>query len=265
MPDFYTSFGPLTLQTFTLALALAILASIGIGVYRTATPRGHVIDACLGALALGIIGARAGHVLLNWEHFAYNTRDIPRLYTGGLDWHGALLGGLVGLVLVTHWRRIALRPVLDALTPALPLLALAGWWGCMAANCAFGAEVDTLANYPPLLVAERPDVYGIPAPRYNTQLFGLILSALALGLAALLLWRGWLPLRRFWWVLALLSLGMFGIGFFRADFAIMVRGLRADQWLDLAVLALALAGAVFSRAPHRWLADMQQQTSDPVG
>ena len=37
----------------------------------------------------------------------------------------------------------------------------AGWWGCRAANCGFGAEVDTLANYLPLLVAELPD--GPPA------------------------------------------------------------------------------------------------------
>lgn len=248
MPDFYTTFGPLRLQTFTLALTLAVLASIGIGVYRTQARRSAVVDACLGALLLGVIGARIGHVLLNWEYFVYNPRDILRIYTGGLDWHGALLGGLAGLFGVARWRRIDPLPLLDALTPALPLLALAGWWGCLAANCAFGTEVDTLANYPPLLVAERPDVYGLPAPRYNTQLFGLALSIATLVLVAALLWRGWWPVRRFWLVLAILSLGMFGIGFVRADFAVELGGLRADQWLDLAALGAGLVGMGFARS-----------------
>ena len=249
MPDFYTPFGPLRLQTYTLALALAVLASISMSVYRTQARRGAIIDACLGALVVGVVGARVGHVLLNWEYFAYNSREIVRIQSGGLDWHGALLGGLLGLFVVARWRRVALLPLLDALTPALPLLALAAWWGCLEANCAFGVEVDTLANYPPLLVAERPDVYGIPAPRYNTQLFGLILAVIVLALVGVLLWRGWLPVRRFWLVLALLSLGMFGIGFFRADFAVAIRGLRADQWLDLAVVALSVVGFAISRAP----------------
>src|SRR5690606_38377072 len=109
-----------------------------------------------------------------------------------------------------------------------------------AANCGFGAEVNTLANYPPLVVAELPDVYGIPAPRYNTQLFGLVLALLALGLTIWLFRRGLLVGRRFWLVLALLSAGMFAIGFFRADYALQVADLRADQWLDLAAMFLSI-------------------------
>lgn len=250
MPDFYTIIGPLRLQTFTLSLALAVAASISISLYRLRLERRVIGDACLGALLLGVMGARAGHVLLNWEHFAYNTGDILRLYTGGLNWHGALLGGLMGLGIVARWQGVSLSRLLDALTPALPLLALAGWWGCLAANCGFGAEVDTLANHPPLLVAEMRDVYGIPAPRYNTPLFGLLLGTLTLVLAAILLWRRWLAGRRFWLVLALLSAGMFGIGFFRADYAVMFSGLRADQWLDLGVLAASVVALVLARPPE---------------
>jgi len=246
MPDFYTTFGPLRLQTFTLSLALAVLASISMGVYRLSTRRSIIVDAYLGALVLGVVGARAGHVLLAWEHFAYNTRDILRLYTGGLDWHGALLGGLIGLVIVGRWRHTSVSWLLDALTPALPLLALAGWWGCLAANCGYGAEVDTLANYPVLIVAEMPDVYGILAPRYNTPLFGLLLSTVTLILVIVLLWRGWLGGRRFWLVMGLLSMGMFGIGFVRGDFALFVSGLRADQWLDLIALAASVLGFILA-------------------
>lgn len=238
--SFYTRIGPLEIQTFTLALALAFAAALGWAVWRVPASRGAVVDVCLGALVGGVLSARLFHILLNWTYFAYNMNEILRLRSGGLDWHGALLGGLCGLLLVARWRKVAVTPLLDALALALPLLALAGWWGCRAANCAFGAEVDTLANYPALLVAELPDVYGIPAPRYNTQLIGLVLALTVLLITGALIWRGWLAGRRFWLALALLSLGMFGIGFFRADYAVMVAGLRADQWLDLGALLVSL-------------------------
>jgi hypothetical protein len=41
-------------------------------------------------------------------------------------------------------------------------------------------------------------------------------------------------------ILAFLSLGMFGIGFLRGDYAVMIGSLRADQWLDGGLLALSL-------------------------
>jgi hypothetical protein len=72
------------------------------------------------------------------------------------------------------------------------LLALAGWWGCAASNCAYGAELNSLVDAPALLVGELRDVYGIPAPRYRTQSFGIVLALAGLALATLLIYRGWL-------------------------------------------------------------------------
>src|SRR5690606_31172444 len=95
-----------------------------------------------------VVGARLAHVALQWDYFSAHTGEIIRLTAGGLDWHGALLGGLLGLALVARWRRLPLRLLLDALTPVLPLVALGGWIACWSAACGYGREVDTLANYP---------------------------------------------------------------------------------------------------------------------
>lgn len=238
--SFYTEIGPLRLQTFSLALALAVLVSIAWGFYRLPQQRAAWVDVVLAALFLGLLGARAGHVLLNWNYFAYNTGQILAIREGGLNWHGGLLGGLLGLLIVARWRKLSISRLLDLLTPALPLLALAGWWGCAAAHCAYGAELNSLVDGPALLVGELRDVYGIPAPRYRTQFFGLSLALLGLALAALLIYRGWLAGLRLWLLLALLSAGMFAIGFVRADFAYIIAGLRADQWLDLLVMLMSL-------------------------
>jgi phosphatidylglycerol---prolipoprotein diacylglyceryl transferase len=255
MPTLYTTIGPWTFQTFTLFLALATLAGAVLALRRTANP-GAAADVYLAASIGAIVGARLFHVLLNWDYFAEALNEAANISLGGLDWHGAVVGGSVGLYGGVRIRNVAARKrdlspplrfsdLLDSLTFVLPLLGLGGWWGCLAANCGYGAEVDNLSNYPSWAVSERGDVYGIAAPRYDTQAFGLILSLFILVLVILVFWRGWLRHRRFWLTLALFCMGMFAIGVFRGDHVMMFAGIRGDQILD--VLVFASAAAILSR------------------
>ena len=232
-----TYVGPLQLQTFSLALALAIALAVVIALSRRPARTGATLDVCLLALAGGLLAARGGHILLHAAYFAAVPADMLRAGSGGLEWHSGLAGALGGLWLGARWRRVDGRALLDVLTPAPALLALGAWRGCVAAGCGFGREVDTLAHHPPLLVAELPDVYAIHAPRYNTPLSGMLLALVALLLAGLLFRRGRLRGLRFWLLTLLLAAGMFLIGFLRADSVPMWAGLRADQWLDLVVMA----------------------------
>ncbi|MEO8607844.1 MAG: prolipoprotein diacylglyceryl transferase family protein [Chloroflexota bacterium] len=254
MPTLYTTIGPWTFPTFNLFLTLAVLVSAGVGLRRVARP-GAVANSYLIAVLGAVVGARLFHVLLNWDYFADALNEITIISLGGLDWHGAVLGGIVGLFLAVRihnfvrirrtlsLQHLSFLALLDTLTPALPLLGLAAWWGCLAASCGYGAEVDNLSHYPVFAAAETADVYGIVVPRYNTQLFGLIISALVLLIVMLLFWRGWLRYRRFWLTLAFLSAGMFLIGFFRGDHILIFFGLRGDQILDALFTALAIVAA----------------------
>jgi len=232
MPDPTIAFPFFTVPVYSLALVMGMALSIGVGLRRTRLRASLVIDICLAGCVGGVIGARIFHVLLNWSYFADNLNEALHPSAGGLDWHGALIGGLIGLALIAWVCKLELRALLDALSPALPLLAFAGWLGCWAAVCGYGAEVDTLAHYPAWAAAESRDVYGIVAPRYNTQIFGMALAIGLLAISVILIRRGWLNNRRLWFLLALLSAGMFGIGFFRGDYALEIAGLRADQVLD---------------------------------
>ncbi len=236
-----------SVPTFGFALTVGIILSGGVGIYRSGYRARAVIDVGLGAFAGGVVGARIAHVLLNWAYFADHVAEALRLNSGGLDWHGALLGGLIGLALIARWRQLPVRDLLDAFAPALPLLAFAGWLGCAAAVCGYGAEVDTLAHYPAFAVAESRDVYGIIAPRYNTQLFGLALALVLLALSFVLLRYDGLKYRRFWILLALFSIGMLGIGFYRGDSVPILLGLRADQIFDLALLGWSIQQIVVNR------------------
>lgn len=264
MPTLYTTIGPWTFPTFNLVLTLAVLVSAGLGLRSLSNP-GMAADAYLGALAGAVIGARLFHILLNWNYFAENLHESSIISLGGLDWHGGVLGGLIGLYgawRLRHWLTIRrglsttdpykYKDLLDTLTPALPLIALAVWWGCLAASCGYGAEVDNLSNYPAFTASETADVYGIAVPRYNTQVFGLILSLMLLIVVAVLM-RTRKPspptplphgegrkMWRFWFVLALLSSGMFVIGFFRGDSSTYLIGLRLDQILDVVLITMSV-------------------------
>jgi phosphatidylglycerol:prolipoprotein diacylglycerol transferase len=249
MPESIISLPFFRVPVFSLALVVGIALSVGIGVRHMHLRLGAFMDVMLGSLVGAVVGARIIHVLLNWAYFADNLNEAVRPSAGGLDWHGALIGGLLGLALASRWRKLSLHDLLDALAPALPLLAFAGWLGCWGAVCGYGAEVDTLANYPAFAAAETRDVYGIIVPRYNTQVFGMALGLALLVLSAVFIRRGWLRYRRFWLLLALLSAGMFAIGFLRGDYAVMVAGLRVDQVLDLALVLLGSILTVYYRRP----------------
>ena len=248
MPEPTLALPFVTVPIYSLALALGIAGTVGIALKRSVANIGTLVDICLATMIGSIIGGRIEHVLLNWMYFAPNLNEALRPSAGGLGWHGALLGGLLGLGLVALWRKLSFRSLLDMLSPALPLLAFTAWLGCWAAVCAYGAEVPTLADVPPFAAAETRDVYGIVAPRYNTQVFGMALAFTLLVLSIIMNRQGWLEGRRFWLLLALLSVGMFVIGFFRGDAVPMVAGLRVDQLLDIAIVVFSFWLLVFSKS-----------------
>ncbi|MBN2470169.1 MAG: prolipoprotein diacylglyceryl transferase [Anaerolineae bacterium] len=238
-------FGLFSLPAYPALHALAILAGFAALIWKGRASRSFLpwVDAGLGGLIFGLAGGRLAHVLLNAAYFRHHPAEAFALRAGGLDWHGALIGALVGLLLVARWRRVPLRPALEALALVWPLGLLLGWAACRMAACGYGAEVWTLADFPGWAAGELPDLYGEIVPRYNTQVFGMALGAALLGLMALAAWRGWLRgARRLGLVLALSGPGMFAIGFFRGDGQPgPLPGLSWDQALDLGVIALGVA------------------------
>lgn len=245
LPPFTLFFSTL-ISTYTLLVVCGLLVSLlwVVRALRHESFPGRVVDVWLAGIAGGLVLARAGHVVLHWDYFRDHQPEITQITAGGLDWHGAFFGALFG-VLVAGWLRgFDLSRLLGASAPVLAIMAFAGWWGCGTTHCAYGAEVDTLANYPGWLVWERHDIFNIIAPRYRTQQLGM-----AWALILLLLWW-WMARRdvfavqqdrRLWLLLALLGAGMFGIGFLRGDDVIMWAGMRGDYWFDIATTGAAVA------------------------
>lgn len=254
----YTSVGSFSIRTYTLVIGLAVLISIAWLIYHTpAHKRGTLFDVCLGGLIGGLLLARLAHVALNWRYFTYNIPEILNWTAGGLDWRGAVVGSVFGIGLVMRLRNpypeaatknAAFAQMLDGLTPTLPVFALAGWWGCGSALCAYGAEVHRMADYPPFVTWEAMDAFGIVAPRFQTQAMGMAAALILLGVALIFMRIPRLAGRRFWLILLLLALTMFAFGFLRGDYALHVYGVRLDMVLDV-IIAL-WAGVMVFRAKN---------------
>lgn len=245
------SFGGLRLPFFTVALGTALITAAALGAWqarRAGISTNRWVDLCLGALIGGAVGARIVHVALHADYFADRLSEAARLDAGGLDPFGGLFGGLIGLGLAARLRGVPFGAALEALAFAPPLTMFGGFFGCVAAGCGYGIEVWTLADFPYGVAAEVRDIYGIPAPRLNTQLAAVLWSALVFALVGLCLWRGWLRGRRFGLALTLACAGMIVIGFIRADFAPRLLNVRADQ--ILAGIGLALGAALIYRPPE---------------
>ena len=187
----------------------------------------------------GTLGARLLHVILEWEYFRDYPGDVWRVWYGGLEWHGAVLGGLLGAALVCKFRQISFAQVSDALALALPFVVMSGWWACRRAGCAFGKTVDSDTSG--WMSGFLPDLAGNMAPRLEIQILGLWVGFLLLILVMELTFRNrWLSLR-LWIMLFLVSLSMFILAFWRGDRVQKVGGLRLGQVLDLILMIASVS------------------------
>lgn len=235
--------GPLELRAYTAWLMGGMIAALVVIAWRAyrSDPRavGRWLDVSLAALIVGVVGARALHVALQWEYFADHTGEITRLQSGGMAWHGGLAAAVPTVIVMARLRGVPLRAWTDALAIAFPLGLIGAWTGCRDAGCGYGYEVATLADWPGWLVAELPDVFGLYAPRLDLHLFGAVFGLVLLALALILTGMAWLRGLRLWLVLALAGLGLALIGFLRADPAQVIIDRRADQVFNLLLLLLS--------------------------
>lgn len=243
MPDILARYGPYFLYAYTVALGLGVvLALVTTAALARREPVAGWFDGALAAAAGALLLGRVVFVRLNAAYFAENPFEAWQIWLGGLNAHGALLGGLAGLWLWARLTRRPFYPYAGLLAPGLALLAASGWAACRFEGCAYG-----LPAAPGLFAADLPDNLGVMAVRYRTQLAGAIGSLVVFGLS---LWGfGRVrPALLFWGTLAGLSAVRVVVALGRGDPAPVVAGLRLDLLVDLVILATSLAGVFLVRA-----------------
>jgi len=210
------------------------------------------------ALILGIIGARLYHVFsspeggsVGWSYYRQNPLAIFKIWEGGLGIYGAIIGGVLGVVLYSWLRKFDPLMWLDIGAPGLAIGQVIGRWGNFVNQELYGPPTDlpwgiTIENRD---MAPYNDLTRYPPTTRFHPLF-LYESLWSLLGFALLMWIG----RRFkdrlhsgeilMLYLIWYPMGRFFIEFLRPD-AWMLGGLAAAQVFALALIALAILGLVY--------------------
>lgn len=232
-------------SSYAVVMLITLLAGLSWLAWQQRRGQGNALDLGVLALAAGVLGARAGHVLANWAYYGEQPATVFDLRDGGLSWHGGVLAGLLALALAAACRRdrltpyaLRLRDMLAVLVIPLAIGLLGGWLACLLAGCAYGLPVAPPQRF---YTPDWPDNYGVLAFRLPSQLLGMLLALILLLLAG--------PLsRRPGIFLILMGAGSFMIAWTRGDLPVSWGPLRATQWIDV---VLILAGAALEVAGQR--------------
>ena len=134
--------GPLQVNWYGLLIVGGALLAAWLSTHE-ARRRGedpeHVWNLLTWILILGIIGARAYHVsstpsgnFAGWAYYREHPIDIIKFWDGGfrgLGIYGAILGGVIGVVIYTRLNRLKLLTWLDIVSPGLVLAQAIGRMG----------------------------------------------------------------------------------------------------------------------------------------
>ncbi|MEZ4210632.1 MAG: prolipoprotein diacylglyceryl transferase [Patescibacteria group bacterium] len=102
----------------------------------------HLASASIWAILGGIIGARALFVILKWSEFAGTPSDIFNLQGGGLSIHGAILGGIVAVILYAKQHQLNWFKLADLLVIGIPLGQIIGRFGNFINQEAYGGPTS---------------------------------------------------------------------------------------------------------------------------
>lgn len=123
--------GPITVAWYGIMIMSGVIAAVALS-FIEARRRGenteHVVNLALVMLPLGIIGARLYHVIDQWGPI-YSKNPSLIIGGAGLGIYGAVIGGVIGLIIYSWWRKLSNPHWLDIVTPGLILAQAIGRWG----------------------------------------------------------------------------------------------------------------------------------------
>ena len=113
-----------------------------------------IYDLAIIVIPLAIIGARIYYVLFQWEYYSnYPFWEVFAVWHGGLAIYGGVIGGLIGLLVFSKWKKISFFKLADVVAPALILGQAIGRWGNFVNQEAYGSPTNNIAlNFFPVSV-----------------------------------------------------------------------------------------------------------------
>jgi prolipoprotein diacylglyceryl transferase len=250
-PDSTLDIGPLHIHIYGLLLAIGVVVATRIAMLqweRHGGKRSDILDIAVVVVIAGVIGARLYHVATDYQRFEGNWVEALRIWRGGLSIWGVMIGGAIGVVVMTRIKHLDTIGVLDAIVPGLLVAQGIGRWGNWFNQELFGKPTDLPWGLQ-IDLAKRPPGYERYATFHPTFLYE---SLYVFAAAVVLLWADRrFRMRRGQALSLYFVVYCFGRFFFenlRIDPAHVVAGMRVNAWVSLLGFILGSAAFVwFSR------------------
>ena len=229
--------GDHAIRSYTMFMDAGLLAGLALAFWlwrRQERTAAAFLDAVTYLLIGAVAGSRIAYVATHWAYFKDHLSESIAIWTGGMSFHGAFLGGCLALALYALITRKPFWRMADVFIAGLSLGAVFGWLACFASACAYGVVGNGF------LFILSPDIYGIEAPRFALQLAGAIQSLVVLVVLLLIVRAKGRPGLAFAVFVLLYFGGQAGLELLRADESILVGAWRLGQIVDLALVVTGI-------------------------
>ena len=255
--------GPFHIGSFTVDIPVywyGIMIMLGVVTasfisYREARRRGedpeHVWQMFPWVLIAGIVGARFGFVISKLNDppvGGWNFNNIFAIWTGGLSIQGAVIFGMLAVIIYCNRSRISFFKWADIIVPGLALAQAIGRWGNFFNQEAFGRPTNLPWGIPISLQRQQEvagQTFGPNVRFHPTFAYEMIWDLINFGL---LIWLGRQKRIRLmegdltWIYIVIYSIGRFAIEAIRVDSS-KVSGVPIPQ--IIAIISIVLAWSMF--------------------
>ena len=188
---FINNFNPIAIQVFSLEIrwySLAYIVGILIGwilgkkIFISNSDIKEKFDDYITYLIIGIIiGGRLGYVLFyNFNYYSENIHKIFFIWEGGMSFHGALIGIMIGLFFISIKEKIKFLNLTDFIVIYVPIGLFLGRIGNFINSELYGSPTESGWGVIFPLIDDAPRH---PSMLYEALLEGLILFYILLMLS----------------------------------------------------------------------------------
>ncbi|MBQ2971700.1 MAG: prolipoprotein diacylglyceryl transferase [Ruminococcus sp.] len=141
------SIGDFSIYWYAICIATGVVLAL-VYAYFNAKRFNVDVDKLVNCFIVGVItailGARIYYVAFKWDYFSNNLDQILNIRDGGIAIYGAIIGALLGGLIVAKIQKMELLPVLDLTMICFLIGQAVGRWGNFMNQEAYGSETDSL-------------------------------------------------------------------------------------------------------------------------
>lgn len=206
-----------------------------------------ILNLVMATIIVGVIGGKLLFIITNLNSFIENPISIIKNFGYGFVIYGAIIGGMVAIVLYSRLKKWSILEILDLAVPSVALAQGFGRIGCFLAGCCYGAETagSIYVVFPEGSLAV-PHVHLYPTQIYSS-IFDFILGIFLILYGNRVKENG----KTFSVYLICYSVGRFFIEFLRNDVRGNIGILSTSQFISIFTLVLGIIVYIYSMRKNK--------------